>query len=244
MIGRSPALSSALDARPGRCCRRCRPRRARAPRRRSRASSCARWGSRLLDVLPVRADQPGEGHVGVVDPQVVALADEPLGQLDERALAQVVGAGLERRGRTGRSGAGRSRSIRSTARRRCASLDGSTLSRIGTSTSARRRRVDQAAQVLGQAGAAEGEAGPQVGRADVELAVGQEDLHHLVRVDPERPADAPTSLAKPILRAWNALSAYLVISATGIGDPEHRRPAGPRRAPSTASPLRRVELRR
>ena len=49
-----------------------------------------RCGSRRLDELAVRADQLRRLHDGVVDPDLVALADEPLRKLDVRALAKVV----------------------------------------------------------------------------------------------------------------------------------------------------------
>ena len=53
-------------------------------------------GNVLLDEAPVRAEQPRQLHLGIVDQQLQALADEVLGQQDQRALAQIVGAGLER----------------------------------------------------------------------------------------------------------------------------------------------------
>src|SRR5262245_5461104 len=49
----------------------------------------------LLDVLLVRTDELGERHVRVVDADVVALPEQGFDDLDERALAQVVGAALE-----------------------------------------------------------------------------------------------------------------------------------------------------
>ena len=49
-----------------------------------------------FDVVAIRPHQGGERHGRVVDPQVEALSEQMLRQLDERALAQVVGAGLER----------------------------------------------------------------------------------------------------------------------------------------------------
>src|SRR6266542_1907945 len=49
-----------------------------------------------LDVLPVRAHEARERDLGVVDPQVEALAQQPFAQLDEGTLAQVVGERLER----------------------------------------------------------------------------------------------------------------------------------------------------
>ena len=50
----------------------------------------------VVDVVAVGAEQARDGHVPVVDQQLVALADQPLDERDHRALAQVVGAGLER----------------------------------------------------------------------------------------------------------------------------------------------------
>ena len=47
------------------------------------------------DVALVGAHQLGQVDVGVVDADLVALADQPLHDLDHGALAQVVGAGLE-----------------------------------------------------------------------------------------------------------------------------------------------------
>src|SRR6266496_2212342 len=40
-----------------------------------------------LDVFAVGTHQPGQADVGVVDLQVVALAQQPLGELDQRGLA-------------------------------------------------------------------------------------------------------------------------------------------------------------
>src|SRR5215212_11792981 len=49
----------------------------------------------VLDVLAVRADETGERDVLVVDLQLVALPEQGLCQDDDRALAQIIGAGLE-----------------------------------------------------------------------------------------------------------------------------------------------------
>ena len=48
----------------------------------------------LLDVCAVRPVQVGVGDVRIVHPDVIAAADEALHQRDQRALAQVIGAGL------------------------------------------------------------------------------------------------------------------------------------------------------
>src|SRR4029453_18920718 len=52
-------------------------------------------GDLVEDLALVGADQLGQVDVGVVDPDLVALADQPLHHLDHGALAQVVGARLE-----------------------------------------------------------------------------------------------------------------------------------------------------
>ena len=49
-------------------------------------------GKRLLEEGPVRAVQPGQQNVGIVDAKLAALADQALGEREQRALAQVVGA--------------------------------------------------------------------------------------------------------------------------------------------------------
>ena len=139
-----------------------------------------------LDVLAVRAEQPGEAHVGVVDPQVVPLAEEPLRQLDERALAEVVGAGFE--GQPEQAHPALAGALDQLHRAlQMVGVGGQHVGEDGHRDVGPLRRVDQAAQVLGQAGATEGEAGPQVGGADVQLAVGQEHVHHLVRVHARAP---------------------------------------------------------
>src|SRR5579863_660355 len=49
-----------------------------------------------FDVITVRAHQTGNLDEPVINPQVVAAANQPLGQPYERRLAEVVGALLER----------------------------------------------------------------------------------------------------------------------------------------------------
>jgi hypothetical protein len=49
----------------------------------------------VQNVVPVGAVDCRQAHVAVVHAQLVALADEALGELDHRAFSQVVGARLE-----------------------------------------------------------------------------------------------------------------------------------------------------
>ena len=60
---------------------------------RSSCPMCGRCFSMKRRLAPSKLRQV---HLGVVDGQLHALADELLGQRDQRAFAQVVGAGLER----------------------------------------------------------------------------------------------------------------------------------------------------
>ena len=88
--------------------------------------------------------------------------------------------------------AGRVAMTRSTTSRTTSSLLRSVPARSGTSTSLTRAMYSSARRSFGQAGPAEGEARPQVGRGDVQLGVLAEDLHDLARVDAvgaEHPGD-------------------------------------------------------
>src|SRR5919109_1273198 len=52
-------------------------------------------GDSMKYVVTVRSVDLGHVDVAVVDPDVETLADESLGELDHRALAEIVGAGFE-----------------------------------------------------------------------------------------------------------------------------------------------------
>src|SRR5947207_4581364 len=49
----------------------------------------------IFYVLPVRSHQTGERHVAVVDPQLKTLSEQRFREDHDRALTQVVRAGLE-----------------------------------------------------------------------------------------------------------------------------------------------------
>src|SRR5205814_6529655 len=76
--------------------------------------------------------------------------------------------------------------------------------------------VQQGAQVLGQARAAESEARPEVTRGQVELGVLAENLHHAVAVHLQGLAEVADLVGKADLSACQALSAYLTISAVSM----------------------------
>ena len=118
-------------------------------------------GQVLFDVLPVGTGQARQVNRRVVDPEVVALADQTLGEVDERALAQLVGAGLE--GEAEQSDAAPAvRGQELVGPAEMCLVGGRMLSSIGTSTCDPVRLVHQSSQVLREARAAEAEAGRQV----------------------------------------------------------------------------------
>src|SRR4029077_14611729 len=123
-----------------------------------------------LDVRAVRAEQAGEIDVAVVDPDVVALADERFDELDDWALAQVVGAGLEAEAEHTDALAG----LRLHELDPAAQLD---LVALGHALQQRQLdvalpgRVEQRANVLRQARAAESEARAQIRGRDVQSRV-------------------------------------------------------------------------
>ncbi|MCY1292384.1 hypothetical protein D9M70_416070 [compost metagenome] len=126
--------------------------------------------------------------VAVVDAEVEALADEHLGQLHQRALAQVVGTGLEAQAEQ----ADLALVVAADQLEGVLHLD-----HVAAHQRADQRRLDvqaggavvQRAHVLGQARAAEGEAGVQVVLGEVELVVLADHVHHLAAVDADRLGD-------------------------------------------------------
>ena len=131
----------------------------------------------LFDVAAVRAHEARELHVGIVDLEVESLAQEALGEDDERALAQVVGAGLEREsGHADGAPAAREHHLHG-------ALD--VLAIAGQDRLQHRQfdvpvlgEIEQRLQILWQAGAAKGEARAQVGGRDVETRVLAQQAHH------------------------------------------------------------------
>ena len=82
--------------------------------------------------------------------------------------------------------------------------------------------VSQRPDVLGQARAAERESRPKVGGADVQLGVGEEDIHHGVRVQPQRRADGADLVGEPDFERVEAVVDVLGHLRDADGDPEAR----------------------
>ena len=98
----------------------------------------------------------------------------------------------------------------------CARFDGRMLAEHRQLDVAHLGEVSRRAQVLGQARAAEREAGLQVGRRDVELRVLADEVHHLERVDAERLAQPRRLVGERDLQRVEVVAAYFTISAARI----------------------------
>ena len=141
----------------------------------------------LLDVATVGSAEPRDRDAPVQDPDLAPLPDQSLDQRDHRALPEVVGGVLE----------GQADDTHPPSSRGQHGLHApANLHHVGRQDRLQQRKRDfggpggmeQRPEVLGQAGAAEREARPEVRLRHVELPVHQEDPHDLVDVGPERRA--------------------------------------------------------
>ena len=139
----------------------------------------------LLDVLAVGTLEARHHHVRVVDAHVAPLADQRFHQRHHRALAQVIGVGLERQ-------ADHAHLLLACLQHGVhTAIDLSLVGRHHRAQQRRRDVVDAAraqerANILRQARPAVCKARFQVRRRDVQLAVLPEDAHHVLRVGAER----------------------------------------------------------
>ncbi len=170
--------------------------------------------------------QRRQAHVAVVDAQLVALADQPLGELDHRALAQVIGAGLE-------GEAEQADALAALVDHRLhAALELARVARQDRAEDRQRdverfRLVEQRAQVLGQAGAAERKTRLQVGRRQIELGVAAEEIHHPVAVDLERLAQRADLVGEAhFQRVPGVVGVLHQLGGLDVGARERRREIG------------------
>src|SRR3989441_1479490 len=136
----------------------------------------------FLDVFLVRADQFREKHILVVDAELASLAEQLLGEDDDRALAQVVGARLEAETEQADLLLARFHDLVERL------LDLQLVARQNLRDDRQLdvhflRAVLQRADILWEARAAECEARLQVVGREVQLLVATEDVHHFVAVD-------------------------------------------------------------
>ncbi len=139
-------------------------------------------GDLRLDVVFVGAVDPGVLDVLVVDVQLVALADQALGQFHQRAFAQVVGAGLEAQAEQGDlalvvgfdqlEGVLHLRLVAEHQRieQGCSHVEAG-------------GAVGEGAHVLGQARTAEGKAWAHVVLGQVQHLVLADHVHHVAAID-------------------------------------------------------------
>ena len=151
--------------------------------RERRAHQAADVRQVFFDVGAVAAEHLADRHVGVEDGELDALADQPFGQTDERALAQIVAAGFEAEAEQRHAarplfehdGVDHPLDVRVVARQHVAEQRDVDVELPGD--------VRHGAKVLGQAGPAETESRLQILRRDVEDAVLAHHLHHATAVD-------------------------------------------------------------
>ena len=140
------------------------------------------------NVIAIRPVDARQADVPVIDAQIKPLADQALGQLHHRALAQIIRSCLEAEAEH--------------ADLLAASFDHGPHPALDLQLVARQDRredgkrnverfrlVQQRAQILGQARAAERKAGLQVIRREIELGVLAKDIHHAMAVHLEPLAD-------------------------------------------------------
>src|SRR2546426_1165320 len=154
----------------------------------------------FLDVFLVRADQFREKHILVVDAELASLAEQLLGEDDDRALAQVVGARLEAETEQADLLLARFHDLVERL------LDLQLVARQNLRDDRQLdvhflRAVLQRADILWEARAAECEARLQVVGREVQLLVATEDVHHFVAVD----TDALAQVADLALERRNHL---------------------------------------
>src|SRR3954470_7163620 len=167
----------------------------------------------LVDVRPVRADQPRQRHVPVVDAQLVALSEQRFGQDDHRRLAEIVRACLEAEAEQ--------------PDLLLARVDDAIDRVLHLKLVAVQHRVDhrhleidflgavlQRAHVLGQARSAEREARLEVIGRQIQLVVLAEDVHHLVAIHANPLAQIADLVGEHHLTACQVLLVYFIISAT------------------------------
>mmetsp|Transcript_39193 Transcript_39193/g.92123 ORF Transcript_39193/g.92123 Transcript_39193/m.92123 type:complete len:300 (+) Transcript_39193:1702-2601(+) len=138
-------------------------------------------GNLAVDVFLVLAQQPRDLDELVVDGEIEALAEQLLGQHDQRRVAQVVGAGLERQAKQrDRLAAGGGDQVVGAADVGVVAVQ--QRAQHGNGHALLAGDGQEALDLLRQAGATEREAGAQIGLGDVELLVLAEQRQHVTRI--------------------------------------------------------------
>src|SRR5229473_3023542 len=162
----------------------------------------------LLDEPPVRSKQPRQVHLRVVHEQAQSFADELLCDQHQRALAQIVGPGLERQADHPHAAAPGGKHFGN------GMLD---MHAVGCEHVPQHRQfyvtcfreIQGRAQVFGQARAAECEPGFEVGGRNIELPVLAYQVHHLEGVDAQRLAQACGFVGECYLQSVEIVAAIL-----------------------------------
>lgn len=141
-------------------------------------------GDAVEDEVAIGSDQAGDVHVLVVNAQVIAFSDEALNDLDHGAFPQIISTRLEAESEDADTAVfllhdepKAFADLELVAWQNGANNGQLQVMDLGL--------VGESAQILGEAGAAEGEAREQVSGGDVEFAVLAEDVHDSMGVNAE-----------------------------------------------------------
>ena len=165
-------------------------------------------GQMAVEEFLVRAQDSRQVDLGIVDLDRHALADQLLGERHHRALAQIVGAGLEAQA----DQADLAHSARQNALDRHVEMD-----LVGAQNAGQHRQFDArligqvggGAQIFRQARATEREARLQVGLRNIQLRVAADQVHHFQRIDAQRIAQTGGFVGEGDLQCMEVVAAVL-----------------------------------
>src|ERR1039457_6969233 len=162
----------------------------------------------LQYVILVRAGQLGHMDVGVVDPDSEALPEKALDDVDNRALAEVVGARLKRKAQETNVLLPQSLDL---------IADALLLLLVALRNALQQRAVEvmvmrdgaQRLEILWQAGSAVGETGFKIRFGHIQLRIHAENSHYLARVDLQLLADVPDLVGERDLQCMKTVANVL-----------------------------------
>ena len=175
-----------------------------------------------LDVLAVGADERRGVDDGVVDADLVALAEQRFRQVDIRTLTQVVAVGLEAQSEQGdpMTLAGED-SVDGILDRQPIARQGARQQRDVDAF--RAGQIEEGSKILRQARSTEGEARPQVLGRNVEGSVLTEEAHDLPAVDSQTTEDSSEFVGERDLRGVEGVARVLEgLSGARVDDSKRR----------------------
>jgi len=175
-------------------------------------------GDMLVDVVPIRARQPGGFYRRIMNLDVVALSDEGFGDQYDRALPQVIGSSLE-----GQAVEADPRMSMLQHRRddpfEMRFIAGQSVMQKRQIQSGTASDLQEHAQIFRQTRTAEGKSGTQVCRGYVQLAVLNELSHQSLAVNGKRGAESAYLVGEGDFERMNEQELRAFIAANLAGQP-------------------------